>query len=240
MSLLHEALKKAEKEGRPGDSNRLVVDREEPGSGGSSLRVYILAAVAVTALLFFVTTRFLKKPGGISDSPTASGVLGSSETPLGIGSGPPAPELLERGGRFIEEKKWAEAKDAFEKAAILEPRNVDAYNNLGFVLRQLGEKDKAIEQVQKALSVAPDCAECLNNLGVLYLAERRTKEARGPFEKAVLLRADYADPHFHLALLAEAEGRMVDAKEHFGKYIELARGIDAAFLLKIQKRMASL
>lgn len=237
MSLLHEALKKAGKEGAGGGTGRLIIDHEEP-RGGTGLRTYVLAAVAVASLLLLVTFRFYKK--GEGSAPSGPSPVAQQATPLGIGGGPAAPELLEQASRLLGEKKWAEAREMLEKAVILEPRNVEAYNNLGLALRKLGEKDKALEQYQKALSVQPDCAECLNNLGVLYLSDRQLGEAKAQFQKALQMRPEYADPHFHLALVAEAEGRVDEAKGHYRKFTELAHGIDAEFLLKIQKRMASL
>lgn len=239
MSLLHKALKKAEKSGSVESVSRLVIDDEE--SHPSRIRLTILVSLAVAALLFLATVRYLKGPKSTADQrQTAPTVADSQTTPLGIGSGPPAPELLERAERLIERQRWEEAREALEKATILEPRNLEAYSNLGLTLRRLGRNEEARRQYDKALAIDPACAECLNNLGVLELSERNLAKAKEAFERAVQTRPDYADPYLHLALVAEAEGKIAEAKRHFAKFSDLAQGIDAGFLLQIQQRMAAL
>lgn len=232
MSLLHDALKKASRTGSSPEQG-VFVDHEEVHKG-SSPRIVLLLAVALACLLFVATIRFFRKAGGKSVAPR------EFTTPLDIAGGPVASELSVRGLELFQAGKFEEARSAFEKAVILEPRNAEAYNNLGLALKKLGKSDEAFDQYRKALSLNPQCVECTNNLGVLYLSNRDLVEAEGQFRKAMELRGDYAEPYFHMGLLLEARGDLSGAKKNLLKYIEMAKGVDASFLLKVQQRIASL
>lgn len=233
MSLLHKALKKAEREGPPAERSPFFIDAEDPHRS-SSPRVFLLAGVAVACLLLVVYVRLVRRPEASSYTPK------DFSTPLQIGGGPAAPALAAKADEMMEKGRFEEARENLEKVVILEPRNAEAYNNLGLALKKLGRNEEAFEQYRKALSIDPGCAECLNNLGVLYLVNRDLSEAESHFQKAIEARPDYADPHFHLGLLLEARGDLEGAKRSYLKFVELARGIDADFLLKIQQRVASL
>lgn len=232
MSLLHKALKKAEREGEVPTSPGVMVDTDEAKS--PSLRVYVLIGLAVAALMVTVLLRFGRKPG------TASAPGKEFATPVGLAGQASAGKLSQEGAQKMESGEFEEARGRFEKLTILEPRNAEAYNNLGLALKKLGRNEEAFEQYRKALSIDPACASCLNNLGVLYMANRDLAEAESHFQKAVEAKAEYADPYFHMALLQEARGDLAGAKKNYLKFVELARGIDADFLLKIQKRIAAL
>lgn len=233
MSLLHDALKKAERTGAAASGHGGVsVDAEE--TGGSHKRVFLLLAAASLLLLFFTYYKFLKKPSGGAPSQEAS--VAQTQAPDGV-------RLLEESGSLIQQGRYEEARDSLEKAlfASLPPaKTVEAYNNLGYVLKKLGRNDEAFQRYHKALSLDPQCAECRNNLGVLHLSKREFTEAESHFQEAAKIKPDYADPCLHLALLLEARGDFAGAKTQYLKYTKLARGVSADFLLKIQERMAAL
>lgn len=234
VSLLHDALKKAEKEGTLRDSGAMV-DVEESKSSLPRIRLIILVTLTIFSLLFVVVARFYKR-AQMGTAPVAK----AFSTPLEIAGGPSVDKIAEEALSLTRTGNYEEARKRWEKVVILEPRNAEAYNNLGFVLKKLDQKEAAFEQYRKSLSLDPQCAECLNNLGILYLANRDLAEAESHLQKAIQIRPDYADPYFNLALLMEARGDFAGAKERYQKYMELARDIGADLLLKIQKRVADL
>ncbi len=170
----------------------------------------------------------------------ATGIANVLPNSLGVVNNADPAQMKQASDNFLSNKKWTEAKTVLEKLVILEPRNAELYNNLGFSLKQLGSFDTAEEQYQKALSIQPDFVEALNNLGALYLAKRQLSDATAQFEKAISIKPDYADPYFHLALIAEGEGKADVAKERYNKFITLARGVDADLLVQIQQRISRL
>lgn len=238
MSLLHKALKKAERSGEDLGREGVFLDAEEGGRSSKSPWKIILLSIVIACLLLAGAVRLLQ----MKHKPSAAEMPKPKQfnTPLEIAGGPGAVELGEKARSLIQSGRFEEARVSLEKVVILQPRNEEAYNNLGYVLKKLGKKEEAFEQYQKALSINPGCAECRNNLGALYMADRNLADAESEFRKAVTTKPDYADPYFHLAMILESRGDAAGAKANYQKFIELAKGVDGDFLVKVQKRMAEL
>jgi tetratricopeptide (TPR) repeat protein len=66
------------------------------------------------------------------------------------------------------DKRFDDAAEAFRKAISLDGGNVEAFNNLGVVLRQSGQNDQAIRAFTQALSLDGSRADIHYNLGNLY------------------------------------------------------------------------
>lgn len=235
MSLLHDALKKAEKTGSAAQGGQGVFLDSERSTGSSNKRIFVLSAVASLLLLFVTYQKFVKKPAAPGGPSRAAPVVQSDTRDGG--------KLLEEAQKLIQQGRYEDARGSLEKAvftALPDTRKAEAYNNLGFVLKKLGRTEEAFQRYQKALALDPQCAECRNNLGVLYLSNRDFTEAETHFQEALKARPDYAEPHLHLALLLEARGDYAGAKKRYLEYTKLARGVSADFLVKIQERIAAL
>lgn len=63
--------------------------------------------------------------------------------------------LIEKGTRLLEDGKYDEALECFDKALSLDPKNTHAWNQKGVALRSLGRYDEAIECFNKALEIVP-------------------------------------------------------------------------------------
>ena len=66
-----------------------------------------------------------------------------------------AQEILKKGMGFLEDGRYEEALDCFEKILVSNPNNPDIWNKKGVALRSLGRYDEAIESFNKALEIAP-------------------------------------------------------------------------------------
>ena len=69
---------------------------------------------------------------------------------------------------FIEKELLAEAENAFNRALVIDPKNVYALNQLGFLYRQQGNFSKAKESYEKAIALDSNYAYAHLNLGILY------------------------------------------------------------------------
>ena len=56
--------------------------------------------------------------------------------------------------------------ESFKKALKLKPDYAEAYNNLGIVLKDLGDLEAAIINYEKAIEIKPNYAEAYNSKGV--------------------------------------------------------------------------
>lgn len=102
--------------------------------------------------------------------------------------------LLNLGGRAPE------AIAQFEKALKLDPKYIDAHNNLGSVLQDLpGRLNDAIAHYREALRLKPDYPEVHWNLGNAWLlAPDHLNDAVTEYREALRYRPDFAEAHVGL------------------------------------------
>jgi tetratricopeptide (TPR) repeat protein len=65
------------------------------------------------------------------------------------------------------------AADAFKQAIQIDPRNKQAFNNLGVIAMSSGDIDSAVTYLKRALELDEDFADAHLNLGILYEEHRR-------------------------------------------------------------------
>lgn len=82
---------------------------------------------------------------------------------------------------------YNEAKEAYDKALMLDDSNPDIYNGLGIVYALQNEHELAITLINEAIQRAPMASYLHNNLGYVYLIKHRLTEAAGAFERALQL-----------------------------------------------------
>jgi tetratricopeptide (TPR) repeat protein len=87
---------------------------------------------------------------------------------------------------------------SYQKAIELKPDFAEAYNNLGNMMRALGNSSLAISYCENALKINPRYAEAYNNLGNIYLDTGYFKEASNLYKKAIDIDADYQEANINL------------------------------------------
>lgn len=231
MSLIHDALKKAEQEKNPQGITRPNFPNPIIKNGSKkSKRTLLLVTLLVLSLGFLIYLRLVRKPSSIS-TPSPLQSLGTFQTEGN-------PLLVKRVAlQLYQEKKFAESLAHWEKLTLLLPTEAEVYNNMGLVLKKLGKKEEALQSYNKALALKQDYPELLNNLGVLYLEKGQKKESKTNLERALSLKSDYPDPYLHLALLAEQEGNLAQASQHYQKFLELTPELEEGLKQKIQRKI---
>ena len=63
--------------------------------------------------------------------------------------------LTKKGISFLENGKYEEALDCFEKILTFNPNKPDIWNKKGITLRSMGRYDEAIECFNKSLEISP-------------------------------------------------------------------------------------
>lgn len=233
MSLLHEALKKAEREKGTTVGGEVFVDREEPPRFGPLRPIHL---IVVGVLLALSAGGYFLMRGRENSRPLTVTV----PTPLGIGQGPTVEELKTQSEEMLNLKEWAKAEEVLERLVILEPRNAELYNNLGVAQKRVGKREKAYEQYKKALALRPDFPEALNNLGVLYLADGKFAEAASLFQQVAQMKPDYAEAWFHLGMIEEVQGKSEAAVKDYERFLELSPGLDPVLGQQIRGRIVGL
>lgn len=93
--------------------------------------------------------------------------------------GPSAEQEYARGVAATRAKEWSVAGAAFGKAAEMKPGYAEAWNGLGYALRNQGRYAESLEAYDRALKLRPDYPEALEYLGEAYVKMGRLDEARG-------------------------------------------------------------
>lgn len=106
-----------------------------------------------------------------------------------------------------------EALHAMRKTAELFPEHADAHNNLGNVLRDLGQLDEAAVSYRKALLIAPNLAEAHSNLGIVLWDLGQLDEAAMSYRRALVIAPDLAEAHSNLGLVLWDLGHLDEAVE---------------------------
>jgi tetratricopeptide (TPR) repeat protein len=98
-----------------------------------------------------------------------------------------------RGVRARLAKQWPAAVEAFQAAVTLRPAFPEAWNELGFALRNQGRYAESLAAYEEALRLRPDFPEALEYLGEAYVQTGRLDDARGVLERLRRLDAARAD-----------------------------------------------
>jgi len=75
-------------------------------------------------------------------------------------------------------KDWKTADDAFRRAIALRADFADAWNELGYALRNQGRYPESLKAYDEALRLRPNFPEALEYLGEAYVKMGRVDDAR--------------------------------------------------------------
>jgi tetratricopeptide (TPR) repeat protein len=96
-----------------------------------------------------------------------------------------------------------------------------ACNNLGLVLAERGQYDRAIVLYRKALKIKPDHAKARINLVDALYRVGRANEAAVEFQKAMHTDPEPADVRYSLGLILYEQGRIAEAIAQWEELIRL-------------------
>jgi tetratricopeptide (TPR) repeat protein len=111
---------------------------------------------------------------------------------------------------FQAVRQYDDARRCYERALNQQPNDADLHNNLGVVLRELGQADAAVGHFRRAIQLNPAFVDAQMNLGRMWLALRCEQEASEVFETAVRLDPSLAAAHIELGRALATLGRCSD------------------------------
>lgn len=123
---------------------------------------------------------------------------------------------------FMEQIDEGAAIRAYQAIIAEDPSHIDARVNLGRLLHESGDYERAERAYRDALDVCGDDAVLYFNLAVLLEERTRVRESMQAYEAALRVDPDMADAHYNLSLLYKRIGRARDAIRHMGEYRRLA------------------
>lgn len=152
--------------------------------------------------------------------------------------------LFDLGFRFTRNRQHLEAAQAYRAALGFDPGSVDALNNLGWSLAELGFYDEAIATYQVALRQRTDLGKVKNNLAWAISARSSGLFARafalqqgGQLDEAIrIYRAllvenpGWVNAHYNLGHALMTQGRCEEAVVQFERTLALQPDYPAAHL----------
>lgn len=108
------------------------------------------------------------------------------------------------------------------KMAInLKPDYIPAHYLLAIAYDQLGEKEKAINELKIVKNNNPKDSGILFQLGVLYWRDKKIDAAEQMFKKSVEINPNYSNARYMLGLIYNKLGKKEKAEKEFSKVAEL-------------------
>jgi Flp pilus assembly protein TadD len=124
------------------------------------------ATIALSSMLLLPAT-------GRAD-PSMPGVEARRQPPAAAS----AQSEYNRGVRARVARDWPVAVEAFRRAVTLDAAFAEAWNELGYALRNQGRYPEALDAYGQALRLRPDFPEALEYLGEAYVKMGRLDDAR--------------------------------------------------------------
>ena len=111
--------------------------------------------------------------------PAASALAdGPSPVIVPAAPAPTAEGHLKEGLDYQKKRDFRRAASAYQAAIRLREAFPEAWNGLGYALRQQGKLPEALKAYERALALRPDYAEALEYLGEAYVKLGRLDDAR--------------------------------------------------------------
>jgi eukaryotic-like serine/threonine-protein kinase len=95
-----------------------------------------------------------------------------------------------QGVRLFAQENLAAAREQFQRATELAPRNAEYHNNYGWVLFRLGEVEAAERELEETLRLNPRRNIAHANLGEVHFAQGNTAAAIAAYERFLKLNTD--------------------------------------------------
>lgn len=112
-------------------------------------------------------------------------------------------------------QKFAEAVPYFQKAASMDAKYNDPWNNLAVAYSHLGKVDEAIGALKQGLAINPYYPEGYNNLASFFLQQKQIDQAEKCLEIALKLRPYYGKAYFNMGRVYLERGDHEKAWHYF-------------------------
>ncbi len=126
-----------------------------------------------------------------------------------------------RGLTFMNENKFKEAMEDYNKALELKPDYNVALVNRGNIFRVNTQYDEALRDYNHAIQVTPNLSIAYFNRGILYMNQQKNEEALADFSKAIEYKPGYFKAYSNRGVIYNNMKRYADAVEDYSKAIEI-------------------
>ena len=138
-------------------------------------------------------------------------------------------QILQEAVNAHQNKKLEEAEHLYLSILEEHPEHINANNNLGVLLDELGKFEQAGKYLRKSIELKPDQAEAHNNLGNLLSKLDKTGLAIASYRKAIELNPVYVKAQNALANELQKLNKFEEAEVNYKKAIDINPNYDEAY-----------
>ena len=109
----------------------------------------------------------------------------------------------------------SEALVANQKALVIDPQDVEVYNNMGNVLVELNRLEKAEVVFRQAIALKPDFAQAYCNLGGTLQKIGKLEEAEASYRQAIVLKPQYPEAYNNLGVTQQEFSKLEEAEASY-------------------------
>lgn len=133
---------------------------------------------------------------------------------------PSAADWQSQGLKALEERDYAAAVAALQKAVAADPKDLAAHFNLALAY-SLSDRDReAIDAYRRTLELKPDLYEANLNVGILLLRNKQAGEAVPAFRRATELKPAESRPFVYLGDALLETGNRNEARQAYTSVLE--------------------
>ncbi len=162
------------------------------------------------------------------------------------GCSPPGERAMDKGKKYLDQGRAAEAVEEFTRAAELMRTNANAWNYLGLACHNAGQITNAVAAYQRALNFDRSLLEARFNLGCLWLEQEKFDAATSEFTAYTIRRPNDVDgwvklgsAQLHSTDIASAEKSFRDALRLATNNVEAMNGLALVQLQRKRPREAA-
>jgi tetratricopeptide (TPR) repeat protein len=171
------------------------------------LAMVATAAVACSSLSTTTTTATASSPRG-------------KGAPASLTGGSQVTSLLQSGLAQADKKNWSAATTTFRKVLAINPSNVYADYDLGWIAQSTGNSSEAIGYYSKALAANAAYTPAMYNEAIL-LESSHPQQAIAVYQKIVSIDPRASSAYLRLALVQAEQGDTTEAKANDAKAISI-------------------
>jgi putative PEP-CTERM system TPR-repeat lipoprotein len=134
--------------------------------------------------------------------------------------------LFHLGDAAVAQNRLAEAEQRYRQVLAVQPKNVQALNNVAYMLAKQ-DKPGAVALAEQAVQLAPTSAALLDTLATSYAQEKQLGKAVEAQSRAVALSPDAPQYRLSLARLQIQAGNKAAARTELDKLAQLGSGYSA-------------
>lgn len=236
MSLIHEALKKAEKKTTDGakTSNSVLQSFDPAKKKQANVRTIGLIVVLVVAIIIALYLRLSgpsKKTAESDDQSPQTQVSAAQMSQVEV------TRLKKSADEAFASGDMNQAWAILTAANQITADDPEILNNLGLVAKRRGDIEEAKKYYDQALKLKPDYPECISNLAVVEMEEGNYAQAKLSLARALSLRPNFADASFNMAVAYEHEGNLKEAVKYYMQFLQHAQDVKPTFIEEVRKHV---